>query len=159
VKGVFYIAPGDTYGARAKHVADYNAMGLTIDSFNMSHRIAEFRVGDRGIDNNVLDKVVKVQKEKGRLKAMYFVKSIRERVRAGNVFRTSVHHYDRYREGASGKFPGVFFYYEVAPIIVEYKRDVSFLHFVVDLMAILGGIFSLGILLDHFITGRSVSSA
>jgi hypothetical protein len=154
VTGLFYIAPGDTYGARARHVEDYLAMNLTVDDFNLSHRIASFYVGESGQDEKILDNTVCVQKEKGRLKSLYFIRSIREKVRSSDIYRSTVQHYDRYREGSSGKFPGIFFYYSTAPIVVEYKRDVSFLHFVVDLMAILGGIFSLGVLVDHFISGR-----
>jgi hypothetical protein len=42
IKGMVYIAPGDVYGVRSKHVADYAAMNLTIDDFNLSHTVNEF---------------------------------------------------------------------------------------------------------------------
>jgi hypothetical protein len=83
------------------------------------------------------------------------VSVIREKVGRGEVFRTRIHHYERYREGASGKYPGAFFFYDLAPIIVEWKRDVSLLHFLVDLMAILGGVYSLGMFLGHLLSFQS----
>jgi hypothetical protein len=85
---------------------------------------------------------------------LYFASTIREKTGDGEVWRTRIHHYDRYREGTSGKFPGIFLFYDFAPIIVEWKRDVSLLHFLVNLMAIIGGIYSLGLLIDTIVNGR-----
>jgi hypothetical protein len=150
-KGVVYIAPGDVYGARSSHVADYAAMGLTIDDFNLSHGVNSFFIGETDGGGQGINGAVKIQREKGRFKAMYFASAIREKTQAGEIYRTRIHHYERYREGSSGKFPGIFFFYDLAPVIVEWKRDVSFLHFLVNLMAILGGIYSLGMFLDHIL--------
>lgn len=147
--GVFYIAPGDTYGGKSSHIEDYLAMGLTVDDFNMTHRIDSFFIGETDPGDKVLTGVTKSQNAKGRMKSLYFVRAVREKLQGEELYRTSVTHYERFREGSSGKFPGIFFHYDVSPIIVEYKRDVSFLHFLVDLMAIIGGVFSLGIFVDH----------
>jgi hypothetical protein len=148
ISGIFYIAPGDSYGVRSKHIADYLAMNLTIDDFNMSHKIASFFVGGKESQKGVLDGVSKTQKQFGRLKVVYFVRAMREGL-GNDVYRTTVSQYERYREGNSSKFPGIFFHYDVSPVVVEYKRDMSVLHFLVQLMAILGGIYSIASLLDR----------
>ena len=166
ISGVFFIAPGDSYGARSQHIADYLAMNLTVDDFNMTHRIDKFFVGDQDPGDRVLDGVTKVQERHGRMKALYYVRVVREKRSAGELYRASVTHYERYREGESAKFPGIFFSYDVSPIVVEYKRDTTFLRFLVDLMSIMGGIFSIGVLIDHTIkqdeperiTGESLGS-
>ncbi|OHT06394.1 endoplasmic reticulum-Golgi intermediate compartment protein 3-like [Tritrichomonas foetus] len=157
----FFISPADSYGERQKYITDYLSMGVTLDDFNMSHTITSFFISDNIIDKDFnfsqhhknrlspLDGITKVQKQHSRFKAMYFVRAIREKISNTQVYRTTVTHYDRYREGSSEKFPGLYFHYSVAPVIVEYKRDISFLHFLVDLMALLGGIFAIGTMIDH----------
>jgi hypothetical protein len=130
-------------------VEDYLAMNLTIDDFNLSHKISSFYVGDKDTHQGLLDKVSKVQKQHGRLKVVYFVRAMREKGGSGDDYRATVTQYERYREGNSSKFPGIFFHYDVSPVVVEYKRDVSVLHFLVQLMAILGGIYSIASLLDR----------
>jgi hypothetical protein len=154
ISGIFYIAPGDSYGARSKHVADYLAMNLTIDDFNLTHKIASFFVGAKDAQKGALDGVRKVQKQHGRIKVVYFVRAMREGSSYGDLYRTTVTQYERYREGNSSKFPGIFFHYDVSPIVVEYKRDVSVLHFLVQLMAILGGVYSIALLLDRLFSPR-----
>lgn len=152
VKGIFYISPGDSYGARTAHVADYQAYNLTIDDFNLTHTINRFYIGRYDPGNAPLNQIHVEQKEKGRMKTLYFIRSTRENLGDVDFYRLGVSHYERYREGSSGKFPIISFYYNVSPLIVEYKRDVSILHFLVDIMAIVGGIFAIGRFLDYITT-------
>jgi hypothetical protein len=151
VRGVLYLAPGDVAGARSGQIADYEAMGLTVDDFNLSHAINEFYVGESDAGGPGISGVAKEQRRAGRFKALYFVSIVRERAGRGEVFRTRVHHYERYREGASRKYPGVFFFYDVAPVVVEWERAVPPLRFLVELMAVLGGVYSLGMFVDHLL--------
>jgi hypothetical protein len=46
IKGMVYIASGDVYGVWSKHVADYAAMNLTIDDFNLSDTVNVFFLGN-----------------------------------------------------------------------------------------------------------------
>jgi len=146
ISGVVVISTGDSYGASMNTT---DALGISINDFNLTHTIQTMYFGENDLGDRPIDGISKVQSQKGRYKGLYFFRAIREKKGSSEVYRTSVTHYDRYREGASGKFPGLYFYYDVSPIVVEYKRDVSFLHFLVELMAILGGVYSLGTLLDH----------
>jgi hypothetical protein len=157
IGGALYIAPGDTYGARKRHVADYLAMNLTINDFNLSHSIGSFFIGETDPDDHPIGDDFVIQEEIGRLKATYYVRTIRETTRAGDIYRTNIRRYIRYRHGHTEKFPGIFFMYDVSPVIVEYKKDVSVLHFLVNLMAILGGIYSIGTFLDHLLNFRFAS--
>lgn len=178
-KGLFVISPADSYGERQQYIADYLSMGITLDDFNMSHTINSMSVSSPSflwynqdqrnpqqkfwektmlkVFNSLklkspIDGLQSIQKERSRYKSMYFIRAVKQMKNVDFKYSMSVTHYNRYREGSSNKFPGLYFYYDVAPIAVEYKRDVSFLHFLVDLMAILGGIFALGTLLDHLIS-------
>lgn len=140
VGGTIYIAPGDSYSDKSKHIADYMAMNITVDDFNMSHVINHIYFGESqkgAIKDNAC-----IQKEKGRFKSLYFIKTAKEIKNGKEIYRYSATHYERYREGSSLKFPGIFIFYDSSPIIAEYKRDVSVLHFLVELMGILGGVIA-----------------
>ncbi|KAI8776979.1 endoplasmic reticulum-Golgi intermediate compartment protein 3 [Biomphalaria glabrata] len=53
--------------------------------------------------------------------------------------------------GDSG-LPGVFFSYELSPLMVKYtEKKRSFLHFLTEVCAIIGGIFTVASLIDSFI--------
>lgn len=96
---------------------------------------------------------MKVQKEKGKYKGIYNIKTLREIVSKDEIIRSTIHHYERFRKNESRKFPGLYFHYDQSPIIVEYKKNSSFLRFLVNLMALLGGIVSIGNLVDNIISG------
>ena len=152
--GSFFISPADSYGERQKFIADYLSMGVTLDDFNLSHTIKSLYVGNTRSFSSIKN-LTKIQKRHSRYKGMYFIRAIKNRKPHFYNYITSVTHYDRYREGQSAKFPGLYFHYKVSPIVVEYKRDVSFLHFLVELMAILGGVFALGSLIDRLTASSS----
>ena len=124
------------------------ALGIGMDDFNMTHTINTLFVEDENGDKP-LDGLKMVQDKVGRYKGVYYLRTLREKRGSSQVYRVTATHYDRYREATTGKFPGLFFHFDISPIIVEYKKDISFLHFLVELMAILGGVYSLGSLLDH----------
>lgn len=176
-EGSFFISPADSYGERAKYISDYLAMGIELDDFNFSHKIHKFYVNDRipyrynsthknqykimkkvnslieqYTKRSPLTGIEKIQHNHSRYKALYFIRAVKEVVDTNyHEYHITATHYDRYREGTSSKFPGLYFYYNVAPIVLEYKRDVSVLRFLVTLMGILGGIFAIGTLADHLI--------
>lgn len=145
--GMIVLNSGDSYGAEMNTTT--KALGISIDDFNFTHKINDLFIGDNEFGDHPLSGLKKVQSERGRYKGLYFIRTLREKKGSIQIYRATVSHYDRYREGTSGKFPGLYINYDVSPIIVEYKRDTTVLHFLVQLMAILGGIYSLGSLLDH----------
>jgi hypothetical protein len=132
-------------------------MNFTIKDFNLSHSVASFFIGEADPGDQAIGNDFVAQEDVGRLKATYYVCTIREKTRAGDVYRTTVSRYIRYRQGHTEKFPGIFFMYDVSPVIVEYKRDVSILYFLVNLMAPSGGIYSIGTFLDHILNFRFAS--
>ncbi|CAN0874949.1 Endoplasmic reticulum-Golgi intermediate compartment protein 3 [Linum grandiflorum] len=52
----------------------------------------------------------------------------------------------------SNSFPGVFFFYDLSPIKVVYKEEhISFLHFLTNICAVIGGIFTVAGIVDSFV--------
>ena len=145
-QGTVIIATGDSMDDQ-KNTSQ--ALGISMDDVNLTHTIHQCYLGNNDRGDHPLDEITKVQHQVGRYKGLYFINTLREKTAGSEVYRITASHYDRYRASTTGKFPGLFIHYDVSPIIVEYKSDISFLHFLVDLMAILGGIYSLGSLLDH----------
>ena len=101
------------------------------------------------------------QEEHGRMKGMYFFSVIKDIPPNSQTlqYHSTVTSYSRYREGESGKFPGLFFNYDVSPLIIQHKRDSSILRFLSNLIGILGGIYSLSVLLDHLLVGSPLSES
>jgi len=71
-----------------------------------------------------------------------------------NTYQYSVTEYER----SENDHPGVFFYYEISPIRMDFRpRARSFTQFVTSICAIIGGIFTISGILDSIIF-RSLSS-
>ena len=156
--GIFYIAPGDSYFEKTKQTEDYLAMGLTVDDFNLTHLISYIYFGPHDSDKLLRKHYVR-QENYGRMKGMYYFSVIKEFLPHSDKieYHSTVTTYQRYREGDSGKFPGLFFNYDVSPLIIQHKRDNSVLRFLSNLIGILGGIYSLGVLLDRLLVGSALS--
>ncbi|CAI8585539.1 unnamed protein product [Vicia faba] len=62
---------------------------------------------------------------------------------------------EHFRTGDVGhlqSLPGVFFFYDLSPIKVTFtEQHVSFLHFLTNVCAIVGGVFTVSGILDSFI--------
>ncbi|KAJ1392058.1 Endoplasmic reticulum vesicle transporter, C-terminal [Sesbania bispinosa] len=62
---------------------------------------------------------------------------------------------EHFRTGDVGRLqslPGVFFFYDLSPIKVTFTEEhVSFLHFLTNVCAIVGGVFTVSGILDSFI--------
>ena len=66
------------------------------------------------------------------------------------AYRYSVTHHNQ--EGSESVLPGIYFYYDFSSILVSYKEtQVTFLHFLTQVSAIVGGIFTVSMLLDRII--------
>ncbi|XP_076960217.1 uncharacterized protein LOC143636525 [Bidens hawaiensis] len=127
------------------------------DSYNITHKINKLSFGDDypGIINP-LDGVHWFQKIPNGM-YQYFIKvvpTVYTPLR-GAVIRTnqfSVTEYYKDPDNSKQAPPGVFFYYDLSAIEVNFtETHTSFLHFLTNICAIVGGIFTVAGILDSFI--------
>ncbi|GAA0157164.1 hypothetical protein LIER_14488 [Lithospermum erythrorhizon] len=154
VAGNFHFIPG-----KGLHQSTFNLfdlMALQAESYNITHRINKLAFGPSIPGTiNPLDGVSWVQHNPHGM-YQYFVKvvptiytDIRGRIINSNQFSVT-EHYKSVEEGQT--LPGVFFFYDLSPIKVTFKEEhVSFLHFVTNVCAIVGGIFTVAGIVDSFV--------
>lgn len=161
VAGSFHFVPGKSF-----HISDFlgDLIMLEKPTYNVSHRINKLAFGDYfpGIVNP-LDGVQWTQdKESGMYQ--YFVKvvptiytNVRQRTIHSNQFSVTEHFKD-YEAGHYRTIPGVFFFYDLSPIKVTFTENrMSFLHFMTNVCAIVGGTFTVAGIIDSFVYhGRKV---
>ncbi|XP_010939627.1 uncharacterized protein [Elaeis guineensis] len=156
VAGNFHFAPGKSFQQSNMHVHDL--LPFQKDSFNISHKINRLAFGEYfpGVVNP-LDGVQWVQQTPYGM-YQYFIKvvptvytDISGRTIQSNQFSVTEH----FRSDDVGRIqslPGVFFFYDLSPIKVTFTEEhVSFLHFLTNVCAIVGGIFTVSGILDSFI--------
>jgi len=156
VAGNFHFAPGKSFQQANMHVHDLMAFGK--DSFNMSHKVNEITFGVRfpGVVNP-LNGLERIQTTTHGM-YQYFIKvvptvytDIYGRKIASNQFSVT----DHFTGGGPGEgqsLPGVFFFYDLSPIKVKFtEKRMSFLHFITNVCAIVGGIFTVSGIIDAFV--------
>ncbi|XP_074588401.1 uncharacterized protein LOC141844265 [Curcuma longa] len=156
VAGNFHLAPGKSFRQPNSHVLDL--LPYRIDSFNISHKINRLTFGEYlpGVINP-LDGVMWVQHTQYGM-YQYFIKvvstvytDITGRTIQSNQFSVTEH----FRNDDSGGIqivPGVLFFYDLSPIkVTSTERYIPFLHFLTNVCAIVGGIFTVSGILDSFI--------
>jgi len=157
VGGSFHIAPGRSFSINHVHVHDVQPYSSS--DFNMTHTVRHLSFG-RNVPGKTdpMDGVVGVA-EKGSEMFQYYVKivpTIFARL-DGSTFVTNQFSVTRHSKVIStffgdGGMPGVFFTYELAPMMVKYsEKQKSLGHFLSNLCAIIGGIFTVSGLLDKLI--------
>jgi len=156
VAGNFHFAPGKSFQQHHMHVHDLQP--LRNFKFNMSHTINRLSFGKDfpGIVNP-LDNVEKKSDNPEHSIAMYqyFVKvvptiyeSLNGNVLSTNQYSVTEHFKPLKGENAHG-LPGVFFMYELSPIMVKFSEArKSFAHFLTSLCAIVGGVFTVAGMVD-----------
>jgi len=156
VGGSFHVAPGKSFSLNSVHIHDVQPFSST--DFNTTHRIRHLSFGrqlEGGLEsNNPLDGIETVA-EKGATMFQYYVKIVPTLYsRTDNLFATNQFSVTRHSKvvslmsGESG-MPGVFFSYELAPVMVKYtEKQKSFGHFATGLCAIIGGVFTVAGLID-----------
>eukprot|EP00667_Euglena_gracilis_P010312 EG_transcript_10495 len=160
VQGNFHFAPGKSFMHGGNHVHDF--LPFEVERFNVSHVIHSLGFGEQypGIINP-LDNRVKMVPEKSAL-FQYFIKvvpTIFEHHGGATVSTNqfSVTEFFKVREeNAQGVLPGVFFIYDFSPIMVhirEQPRHRSLLHFLSNLCAIVGGVFTVAGIVDRLLYG------
>lgn len=166
VAGNFHIAPG-----RSTQIGSYvhtHNVDFLARNINVTHTIHTLSFGDAypGVVNP-LDRHVEVDRA-GAAMVQYFVKIVPTTYtfRDGTVITTNqysvtehAHHVEL--SSAPNGVPGLFVLYDVSPISVRYTEiQKSFLHFLTNVCAIVGGVITVASLLDNFIyRHRSASSS
>jgi hypothetical protein len=146
--GTFHVAPGDSYDCAHDHVHPYEKLGVNVGLFNLTHTINQFSLGlPQRKGHFPLDGTQMVQSRRGRLKMFYFVRAVPIGTGA-KQFSIGASSYQNYRGKTSTKFPGIFFSYDISPISVVQEQEVSIMQFLVEVSAILGGVFAISTFID-----------
>jgi len=158
VAGNFHFAPGKSLDHAFNFLQDM--LNFQPENYNISHKINKLSFGkDFPGVVNPLDGVEWKQEQTTGLTGMYqyFVKvvptiytDIRGRKIHSNQFSVTEH----FREavGLPRPPPGVYFFYEFSPIQVDFtEENTSLLHFLTNICAIVGGIFTVAGIIDSFV--------
>ena len=158
VGGSFHIAPGKSFSLNHIHVHDVQPFSTS--DFNLTHTIRHLSFG-RNVPGKTdpIDGVTAVA-ERGSEMFQYYVKIVPTTFARvdGSTFVTNQFSVTRHNKaimsglmGDSG-MPGVFFSYEMAPVMVKYQqKEKSFGHFASGLCAIIGGVFSVAGIIDKLV--------
>ncbi|KAJ8530841.1 hypothetical protein K7X08_023722 [Anisodus acutangulus] len=156
VAGNFHFAPGKSFQQSNVHVHDL--LTFQKDSYNISHKINRLTYGEYfpGVVNP-LDGVTWSQETPHGM-YQYFIKVVPTVYTdvSGHTIQSNQFSVTEHFKGADvGRFqsiPGVFFFYDLSPIKVTFTEEhVSFLHFLTNVCAIVGGVFTVSGILDTFI--------
>nr|CAH8825689.1 unnamed protein product [Trichobilharzia regenti] len=159
VAGAFHIAPGHSYTEDHAHVHSIQSLGLV--QFNVSHSIGSLRFGDSYPGQiNPLDNT-KTTIEKHSQMISYYLKLVptmynslnkRDGTLLTNQYSATWHSKGTPLSGDGQGLPGVFFNYEIAPLLVKITEEQkSLVHFLTNTCAIIGGVFTVASLVDAFI--------
>jgi len=158
VAGNFHFAPGKSYQQNGMHVHDL-AQFFKSDNFDFSHIIHSISFGKS--QERIFNPLDNVQKEttKTRFQFQYFLKVVSTNFvyingeeESSNQY--SVTEYDQDFSAGSGNYglPGVFFNYEISPMLVTYtEQRKSFTSFLTGVCAIVGGVFTVAGMIDSFL--------
>ncbi|XP_055833910.1 uncharacterized protein LOC129902606 [Solanum dulcamara] len=156
VAGNFHFAPGKSFQQSNVHVHDL--LTFQKDSYNISHKINRLTYGEYfpGVVNP-LDGVTWTQETPHGM-YQYFIKVVPTVYTdvSGHTIQSNQFSVTEHYKGADfGRFqsiPGVFFFYDLSPIKVTFtEQHVSFLHFLTNVCAIVGGVFTVSGILDSFV--------
>eukprot|EP00128_Syssomonas_multiformis_P010518 Colp12_sorted_trinity150504_noHs@32023 len=156
VAGNFHFAPGKSFQQHHMHVHDLQP--FKDNAFNLSHTITRLSFGlDYPGIVNPLDNSDKISPEgKGSHMYQYFVKIVPTvyhhldgSVVNTNQFSATTHQSVVNTGVGGGGLPGVFFMYDLSPMLVKFtERRQPLLHFLTGVCAIIGGIFTVAGMVD-----------
>lgn len=153
VAGNFHFAPGKSFQHAHMHVHDLAAFQAGV--FNVSHVVNTMSFGEKFPGAvNPLDASVRASPVSGSMYS-YYVKVVpteyaplRGEKISTNQFSVTEHYQATGSKQGQG-LPGVFFFYELSPIMVKFSETrSSFLHFITQLCAIVGGVFTVAGMID-----------
>ncbi|XP_068661423.1 uncharacterized protein [Aristolochia californica] len=152
VAGNFHFAPGKGFHQSSFLVQDL--LALSSETYNISHKINKLSFGDEF--PGVINPLDGVQWNQPAAAGMYqyFIKvvptiytDIRGRKIHSNQFSVTEHF--READGYPHPLPGIFFFYDFSPIKVIFtEENVSLLHFLTNICAIIGGVFTVSGIVD-----------
>ncbi|KAJ3414306.1 hypothetical protein HDV05_006755 [Chytridiales sp. JEL 0842] len=160
VAGNFHFAPGKSFQQNGMHVHDLHSYTSNAN-YDFSHKIHSLSFGPPVNFKNPLDGVNK-KADKNHYMFQYFVKVVSTKynflngtIVDTNQIAATEHERDTSSGGpgrSAGGLPGVFFNYDISPMLVtytEYKKP--FAHFLTDVCAIVGGVFTVAGIIDSLI--------
>ncbi|KAF7269494.1 hypothetical protein GWI33_017489 [Rhynchophorus ferrugineus] len=158
VSGSFHVAPGKSFSMNHLHVHDVQPFSST--EFNMTHKINCVTFGGdikTGSHNSLKD--VDGIAEEGATMFQYYIKIVpTSYIKSdGTIIYSNQYSVTKHQKtvsllaGESG-MPGIFFQYELSPLMVKYtEQERSLGHFLTNLCAIIGGVYTVAGLLDTFL--------
>ncbi|KAK4747866.1 hypothetical protein SAY87_014452 [Trapa incisa] len=155
VAGNFHFSPGKSFLNSSFNLQDL--ISTQTDIYNISHKINRLSFGDYFPGAvNPLDGVG-WSRDKQYGMYQYFIKvvptiytNIGGRTVKSNQYSVTEHL--RTSEIGHQAFPGVFFFYDFSPIKVTFKEEhISFLRFMTNICAVVGGIFTVAGIVDSFV--------
>ncbi|XP_055856941.1 endoplasmic reticulum-Golgi intermediate compartment protein 3 [Episyrphus balteatus] len=153
--GSFHIAPGNSFSIRQFHIHDFQ-----LTDVKLTHTINHLSFGDKieFANTHPLDGL-KVESDEATKSEMYnyYLKIVPTMYVKLN--QTSIHtnqfSVTRYRKDLTDKergMPGIFFSYELSPLMVKYEeKSRSFGHFATNCCSIIGGVFTVAGIIAVFL--------
>ncbi|ORY07332.1 endoplasmic reticulum-golgi intermediate compartment protein 3-like protein [Basidiobolus meristosporus CBS 931.73] len=158
VAGNFHITSGESFTSGGMHVHNvFNAPYVKLIDF--THHIHHMSFGEQvSTIVNPLDDVRQSAPE-GNYQFQYFLKVVGTQFRYingvtvySNQYSVTEHERTTGRPEQSAGLPGVFFNYEISPMLIVYTESRhSFTHFLANGCIIIGGIYTVAGLIDAFI--------
>ncbi|XP_051139244.1 uncharacterized protein LOC127257024 [Andrographis paniculata] len=156
VGGNFHFAPGKSFQQSNVHVHDVQTFQK--DSFNISHKINRLAFGDYFPGAvNPLDGAQWVQHTPNAMYE-YFLKvvpTVFTDVDGHTIYSNQFSVTEHVKGGEAGQLqsiPGVFFFYDLSPIkVTSIETYFPFLHFLTNVCAIVGGVFTVSGIIDSFV--------
>ncbi|PHT97062.1 hypothetical protein BC332_34009 [Capsicum chinense] len=153
VAGNFHFAAGKSFHQPTFQL--FELVTLQPDNYNISHRVNKLAFGDSipGVVNP-LDGVQWTQEAQSGM-YQYFLKvvptiykGVRGRTIDSNQFSVT-EHFKSSEMGLFQTITGVYFFYDLSPIKVTFAEEhVSFFHFLTNVCAIIGGVFTVAGIVD-----------
>ncbi|KAJ6253627.1 endoplasmic reticulum-golgi intermediate compartment protein [Anaeramoeba flamelloides] len=139
---------------------DLNQLNSQINNLNLTHNIGMISFGDifPGASTPLSNVFVR-QDQPGKRVYQYYIKIVptiiyrSQKLPPIETAQYSVYEYThKIRNSEENEKPGVFFFYDFSPIMVEiYPFKKSFFHFITQLFGLTGGIYSIASIIDHLI--------
>ncbi|KAL3144177.1 hypothetical protein ABBQ32_003961 [Trebouxia sp. C0010 RCD-2024] len=162
VAGNVHFAPGKSFQQGNMHVHDL--VPFPDKNFDLSHTITKLTFGQgypgqqNPLDGVFINQTTSTASQAATGMWQYFLKvvpTMYSDVRNNTIFSNqySVTEHFKPADVQQGQnMPGVFFFYDLSPIKVQYREEYkSFTHFITSVCAIIGGVFTVSGLIDSFI--------
>ncbi|KAJ8683549.1 hypothetical protein QAD02_019341 [Eretmocerus hayati] len=157
VGGSFHIAPGDSFSINHLHVHDVQPYSSS--QFNLTHKIRHLSFGiNIPGKTNPIDDSTTVATE-GSMMFHHYIKIVPTTYMKldGSILQTNQFSVTKHSRSVSlfsgdSGMPGIFFSYEMSPLMVKYTQTVrSIGHLLTNTCAIIGGTFTVASIFDAFL--------